>query len=470
MAGWVGRPATEIAAAVRSGEVTAAQVVAGHLDRIAKINAELGAFVRIRPVEAAREATEVDARPDRADLPLAGVPVAIKDAIPVAGEPMRLGSLAAPVSAQAEDHPLVARLREAGAVVVGLTNLPELSIYPFTDSAFGIARNPWDRRRTPGGSSGGSAAAVASAMVPIAHGTDGLGSVRIPAAACGLFGLKPGPGVVPAQVGADSWGGLLENGPLATTVADAALMLGVMAAARFDLDEPPPLRIAASVRAPGPGVVVHRSYTAAVRQCAGLLGSLGHTVETDDPAYPPWATPMLIASWLASPAADVAPYRSGLERRTRWHVRAGQLVQRVRPPREADRDRLRAALLPFFDRHDVLVMPSLAWRCPSARRWGERSWPRSVIAALRFAPMTGVWNMAGFPAASVPCPPASGLPASGRLAATPGLPASGRLAATPGLPASVQLVAAPGGEALLLALAAQLERARPWPRHAPAYS
>jgi amidase len=452
MAGWVGRPATEIAAAVRSGEVTAAQVVAGHLDRIAKINAELGAFVRIRPVEAAREATEVDARPDRADLPLAGVPVAIKDAIPVAGEPMRLGSLAAPVSAQAEDHPLVARLREAGAVVVGLTNLPELSIYPFTDSAFGIARNPWDRRRTPGGSSGGSAAAVAAAMVPIAHGTDGLGSVRIPAAVCGLFGLKPGPGVVPAQVGADSWGGLLENGPLATTVADAALMLGVMAAARFDLDEPPPLRIATSVRAPGPGVVVHRSYKAAVRQCAGLLASLGHTVETGDPAYPSWATPMLIASWLANPAADAVPYLSrtgsaaGLERRTRWHVRAGQLVRRVRPPRDGDRDRLRAVLLPFFDRHDVLVMPSLAWPCPPARRWGERSWPRSVIAALRFAPMTGVWNMVGFPAASMPCPPVAGLPAS------------------------VQLVAAPGGEALLLALAAQLERARPWPRHAPAYS
>jgi amidase len=448
VAGWVGRPAAEIAAAVRSGQVTAAQVVAEHLDRIAKVNAELGAFVRVRSAEAAREAAEVDARAGRADLPLAGVPVAIKDAIPVAGEPMRLGSSATPAAAQEKDHPLVARLREAGAVVVGLTNLPEMSIYPFTDSAFGIARNPWDRRRTPGGSSGGSAAAVASAMVPIAHGTDGLGSVRIPAAVCGLFGLKPGPGVLPAQVGADSWGGLLENGPLATTVADAALMLGVMAGARFDLDEPPPLRIAASVRAPGPGVVVHRSYTAAVRQSADALASLGHAVETDDPAYPAWAIPVLIASWLASPVGDAAPYLagSGLERRTRRHVRAGQLVRRIRPPRGQDRDRLRAALLPFFDRHDILVMPSLAWPCPSARRWGERSWPRSVIAALRFAPMTGVWNMAGFPAASVPCPPVGGLPGS------------------------VQLVATLGGEARLLALAAQLERARPWPRHAPAYS
>jgi amidase len=171
-------------------------------------------------------------------------------------------------------------------------------------------------------------------------------------------------------------------------------------------------------------------------------------VAADDPAYPLWATPALIASWFASPVGDAAPYLagSGLERRTRRQVRAGQLVRRVRPPGDGDRDRLRAALLPFFDRHDVLVMPSLAWPCPPARRWGERSWLRSVVAALRFAPMTGVWNMAGFPAASVPCPPARGLPGS------------------------VQLVAAPGGEALLLAVAAQLERARGWRRHAPAYS
>ena len=202
---------------------------------------------------------------------------------------------------------------------------------------------------------------------------------------------------------------------------------------------------------------MHRSYTAAVRQCGDLLASLGHAVKADDPAYPRWATPVLIASWLVSPVGDADPYtglesrtrrhvRAALEPRTRRHVRAGQLVRRVRPRRDGDRDRLRAALLPFFDRHDVLVMPSLAWLCPPARRRGERSWLASTIAALRFAPMTGVWNLAGFPAASLPCPPSGGLPGS------------------------VQLVAAPGGESLLLALAAQLERARPWPRHAPPYS
>lgn len=461
MAEWTGRTAIEIAAAVRSGEVTAVEVVAGHLNRIARLNPELGAFVRVRAPEAAAEAAAVDERADRAELPLAGVPIAIKDTVPVSGEPMRLGSAAMPGQAQTEDHQVVARLRGAGAVVVGLTNLPELAIYPVTDSAFGITRNPWDLRRTAGGSSGGAAAAVAAAMVPIAHGTDGLGSVRIPAAACGLFGVKPGAGVVPAEVGADSWHGLTENGVLATTVADAAVMLGVLTegagtgdgggpdlalGAGFTIREPARLRVAVSVKAPGPGIAVHRTCTAAVRQAAGLLGTLGHKVRDDDPEYPLWLTPVLISYWFATPAADAGPYLAAMEPRTRRHLRAGRAVLRVRRPREADRQRLRAALEPFFDRYDLLAMPTLARPCPPASRWGERSWLRSVALSLTFAPMTGVWNLAGFPAASVPV----------QVQGT-------------GLPGAVQLVAAAGREQLLLEVAAQIERATGWPRHAPAY-
>ncbi len=448
MTGMVGRPATEIAAAVRSGKITAAQVVTGHLDRIARLNAELGAFVRVRAAEAAAEAAAVDARADRAELPLAGVPVAVKDVVPVTGEPMRLGSAAVPGTAQPGDHPVVTRLRAAGAVVVGLTNLPELAIYPFTDSAFGITRNPWDVRRTAGGSSGGSAAAVASAMVPVAHGTDGLGSVRIPSAACGLFGIKPGTGVVPAQLGGDGWHGLSENGVLATTVPDAALMLGVLAGTEFGLAGPPRLRVAVSVRPPGPGIIVHRTCKAAVRASGELLGTLGHEVRDDEPDYPLWLTPALISYWLAGPARDASASLTGLaglEPRTRRHVRAGQAVLRVRPPHARDRQRLRAVLEPFFARHDVLLMPTLARPCPPARRWGERSWLRSATMSLMFAPMTGAWNLAGFPAASVPVPAA-------------------------GLPGAVQLVAAPGREDVLLAAAAQIEGARGWPRHAPAYA
>jgi len=472
MAGWAGRTATEIAAAVRSGEVTAGEVVGGHLDRIARLNREIDAFVRVRAAEAAAEAAAVDARADRAELPLAGVPVAIKDTVPVTGEPMRLGSAATPAKPQEADHPVVARLRAAGAVVVGLTNLPELAIYPVTDSAFGTTRNPWDRRRTAGGSSGGAAAAVAAAMVPIAHGTDGLGSVRIPAAACGVFGIKPGAGVVPADVSANSWHGLTENGVLATTVSDAALMLGVIAGAGFGTAEPERLRVAVSVRPPGPGIIVHQTCKAAVRSTAERLASLGHEVRNDGPNYPFWLTPVLISYWFATPAADAGPYLPAMEPRTRRHLRAGHAVLRVRPPRDADRQRLRALLEPLFERYDLLIMPTLARPCPPARRWGEGSWLRSVAMSLMFAPMTGVWNLAGFPAASVPVAGAERLGAGARRtgagARRTGAGDAGRTGT--GLPGAVQLVAAPGREQLLLSVAAQLERAGGWPRHAPAYA
>jgi amidase len=443
MADMIGRSAVEIATAVRAGKVTAGEVVAGHLDRITRRNAELGAFVRIRPAAAAAEAQAVDARADRAELPLAGVPVAVKDNVSVTGEPMGYGSAAFPQVPRDHDHPVVARLRAAGAIVVGLTNLPELAIYPFTDSAYGIARNPWDTRRTPGGSSGGSAAAVASALVPLAHGTDGLGSVRIPAAACGLFGIKPGTGLLPGDLGETGWFGLSESGTLATTVADAALMLGVMAGTSYSAAEPGPLRIAASVRPPGPGIMIHPSSSAPVRACAELLAKSGHEVTDADPPYPGWLVPVVLSYWFAGPAEEAAGH-AGMEPRTRRHVRAGELAARARPPRASDRARLRAALASFFDRYDVLVMPTLARPCPPARRYGERSWLRSVATALMFAPMTGVWNLAGFPAASVPVP-------------------------GQGLPGAVQLVAAPGREQTLLALGAQIERATPWRRHAPGY-
>jgi amidase len=444
MADMVGHSAAEIAAAVRAGKVTAAEVVTGHLDRIARLNAELGAFIRIRATAAIAEARAVDARADRADLPLAGVPVAVKDCVPVTGEPMSNGSAAFSQVPQEHDHPAVARLRSAGAVVAGLTNLPELAIYPFTDSGYGIARNPWDPRRTPGGSSGGSAAAVASALVPLAHGTDGLGSVRIPAAACGLFGIKPGTGVVPGDLGTSGWYGLSESGALATTVTDASLMLGAMAGISYSLDPSGPLRIAVSVRPPGPGIMIHPSCSAPVRATAELLGKAGHEVTDATPPYPGWLVPVLLSYWVAGPAEEAAGYAAQMEPRTRRHVRAGELATRVRPLRASDRARLRAVLEPFFDRHDVLVMPTLARPCPPARRYGERSWLGSVAKALMFAPMTGLWNLAGFPAASVPVPGDA-------------------------LPGAVQLVAAPGHEQTLLALAAEIERAGPWRRHAPAY-
>src|SRR3954466_8022156 len=226
---WVGATAKQIARAVRRGDVTATQVVADHLEQIAITDPSLDAFRVVRGGEAITEAEKVDDQEDLANLPLAGVPVAVKENTAVAGLPTWSGSAAARSQAVAEDdHEIVRRLRGAGAIVVGVTKMPEMGLWATTDDADGATRNPWDLDRTPGGSSGGSAAAVAAGLVPMAHGNDGLGSIRIPAACCGLVGLKPGRGVVPAQLGIDDWFGLVENGVLTTTVADAVLGFSVL--------------------------------------------------------------------------------------------------------------------------------------------------------------------------------------------------------------------------------------------------
>ncbi|MGP4089216.1 amidase family protein, partial [Streptomyces sp. KR55] len=196
MTTWVGRTAVEIAAAVREKRVTPREVMAEHLERIERIDGRVGAFRTVRAKAALAEADEVGARGDLGELPLAGVPVAVKDNLAVRGEAVRIGSAATADTPADQDHVTVARLRAAGAVVVGLTNVPELCVFGTTEGVHGIARNPWDTTRTAGGSSGGSAAAVAAGLVPIALGNDGMGSLRIPAANCGVVTIKPGRGVV----------------------------------------------------------------------------------------------------------------------------------------------------------------------------------------------------------------------------------------------------------------------------------
>src|SRR5689334_464390 len=212
--GGVGLPATEIAARVLSGELTAVEVVRAHLAHLDAVDPRIGAFRVVRHEAALAEAAAVDARLDRFSLPLAGVPVAVKDNVDVAGEVTTVGSATHAPGPATRDHPVVARLRAAGAVVVGITRVPELCIYSATDGPGTVTRNPWDTAYSSGGSSGGSAAAVASGCVPVAHGNDGMGSLRLPAAACGLVTLKPGRGVIPSGLGADSWSGMAENGAL----------------------------------------------------------------------------------------------------------------------------------------------------------------------------------------------------------------------------------------------------------------
>src|ERR1700730_10715572 len=213
----VGMTALEIAERVRSGKLRASDVVADHLRQVERLEPQLHAMLAQRPQEATAEAAALDQRKDLKQLPLAGVPVTIKDGVDVAGMPTRHGSLATPAAPRTADDELVRRLKAAGCIVIGKTNQPEMAIWHFTQSRLGITRNPWNLDRTPGGSSGGAGASVASAMVPIAQASDGGGSIRLPAAFCGLFGIKPGPGVVPVAGGhGEHWFGMTQWGPLAT--------------------------------------------------------------------------------------------------------------------------------------------------------------------------------------------------------------------------------------------------------------
>ena len=443
-----GQTATALAGLVQSGDVSAVEVVSAHLERIVAVDADVGAFQIVRAERAIAEAAALMLRADRGDLPLAGVPVAIKDNVPVEGEPMRVGSLATADRPSAADHETVRRLRSAGAIVVGLTRVPELCIWGTTDSAFGVTRNPWNLRRTAGGSSGGSAAAVASGMVPIALAADGMGSIRIPAASCGIVGLKPGPAVVPSALGVSSWYGLAENGPLATTVEDAAVLLSVLAR-RPELSHPQPpgrLRIAVSTRSPVPGISVDEELTAAVRNAARTLADAGHRVEEADSPRPPLrAIAGIFAHWFGGAAEEASALDAQrVERRTRMHVRLGAFARRHGLVRAAHREAWRQLNEAFFDRFDLLLTPVIASSPIEADGWSQRGWVANAYANVRFAPFTGWWNFAGYPAASVP---------AGRH--------------SDGLPLSVQIVGSRGRERLILSLAKQLEMLQPWPRLAP---
>jgi amidase len=445
--------AAETAAAVRRGDLSAVTAVEAALHRIAECDPAIGAFQVVRAERARAEAARVDADPDRGSLPLAGVPIAIKDNVPVAGEPMRIGSAATDPTPQTNDHEVVRRLRAAGAVVVGLTRVPELCVFGATDSVYGVTRNPWDLERTPGGSSGGSAASVAAGMVAIAHGNDGMGSIRIPAACCGLVGLKPTLGTVPAELGNGSWFNMAENGPLTTTVADAALMLSAMAA-RPELATAavaPPvdaLRVSISVKAPAPFTPVDPHFAAAARATGDLLADLGHQVREAEPTYPTGTALAALARWFAGAELDarLVADRSQLEPRVSRHAAMGRVALRMRAVRPASRDAWRRTAERFLAEGEVLVTPGLAQLPIAADRWGQRGWLASVAANARYAPFGAPWNLAGWPAMVIP----AGVHPDG-------------------MPLSVQLVGRPGSEALLLSVAAQLERVRPWPRTAPSY-
>lgn len=437
--------ATAISAAVRSGTFTATAAADESVRRIAERDPAVGAFVRVRAAGARAEAAALDSRADLADLSLAGVPVAIKDNVAVTGEPLRNGSRATSCAPSTADHPVVSRLRAAGAVIVGITAVPELCIWGSTDSPNTVTRNPWNTGRTAGGSSGGSAAAVAAGMVPIAHGADGMGSIRIPAACCGLVGIKPGKGVVPAGLGPNSWFGMAENGPLATTVDDAATMLAVLAD-RPDLATvraPDALRIGVATGSPLAFLPTDPHWVAATESIAAMLHELGHTITRCRLHYPVVA-PM--TRWLVGPALDAEGLdRRLLQPRSRRHVAIGSVLRRLNVVRDSQIPPIQARMAALFENIDVVITPALAWPPPTARPRSTKSWLSNTAVDGRFAPFSAEWNVLGWPAASVP---------AGRHQGS-------------GTPLAVQIAAPPGKEPLILALAAQIEQHRPWPRVAP---
>lgn len=449
-----------IAELVRTGEVRPRELVELYLRRIEALDPRLNAF-RTTFAEQALAAADEPAIPDG---PLAGVPIAIKDDIPVAGQvaTMGTGTIRAPAVADAE---AVRRLRVAGAIPVGITNVPELMIFPWTATAAnGITRNPWHLERTPGGSSGGSASAVAAGMVAAATGSDGGGSIRIPAASCGLVGMKPTRGRVSAQPDGSGWLGLSVFGALARTVADSALLLDVMhgampgdeyAAPAFEgsyleaASTPPGrLRIAVSRKVP-PGLIarVSQDQRVAWERTAKLLSELGHEVVERSPAYG-LAQLDFVQMWLRSIYESTleVPDATQLEALTRQMATGGRWL--VPPGRRARLGTKQAAtsarIMALWDEVDVLVTPGTATTAIGAEGAYRKPAPLAIDVAARFTPFTPLFNLTGQPAITIP----AGIGADG-------------------LPLSVQLVGRLGAEDLLYSLAGQLESAAPWAQRRP---
>jgi amidase len=372
------------------------------------------------------------------------VPIAVKDNMDVAGELTTHGTglVTEPATADSE---AVRRLRAAGAVIVGKTNMPELALWPqLTESqTFGATRNPWDRERSPGGSSGGSAAAVAAGLVAGALGSDGGGSIRIPAASCGLFGIKPQRGRVPLDPDDDHWLGLTAFGPFARSVADGELLLDVLAGttaySQAARSVPGRLRIAVSTKPTLPAKP-KAAAREAVASTAELLRSLGHEVRERDPAYgqvqPLFGPRYARGAWLDAQRLE---RRFELERRTRGIVRLGARMERMAGRARAKESARAAQINAIFDDHDLLMTPVTAARPAPVGHFEGAGAARTFFGAGEFACYTAIWNVTGQPVASVPV----------------GFDDDG-------LPTAVQLVARPDDEATLIAVAAQLEAARPW--------
>jgi len=452
--------ATEQAQLLRSGEVSSEELVELYLERIARLDPTLNAYVTVRPEEALAEARALDET--SGDEPFRGVPIAVKDLTATAGIRTTYSSRAFAHYVPDFDTAVVRRLKEAGFVILGKTNTPEFGTVAFTESDLnGATRNPWNTELTPGGSSGGAAAALAAGLTPVAHGSDGGGSIRIPASCCGVFGLKPSRGRVSAAP-FPSLEGLSTPGPLSRTVEDSAALLDVLAGyepgdpwwappperpfAEWLKAPPRPLRVAVTTFPPIE-TPVDPECAAAVLEAGELLAGLGHHVTEATPA---WREPDLFHTFVE--VWQVGPALYPVEDLSLMTALNRGLVESARTSSAADYARAVARLhavarrtVAFWREVDIVVTPTLALP-PVPIGWQE-SVEGTVEQLLRntvFTPFTAVANLTGLPAVSLPIHWSS-----------------------VGVPIGVQAIGPPAGDALLLQLAAQVEAARPWADRRP---
>ncbi|MDQ0766094.1 amidase [Streptomyces canus] len=449
----------ETARALADGTITSRALVEQALERIETSQASLNAFRVVRTKAALLEAEAADAQlAAGVRKPLLGVPVAVKDDMDVAGEPTAFGCRGE-FPAVARDGEAVRRLRAAGAVIVGKTNTCEFGQWPFTEGpAFGATRNPWSPEHTPGGSSGGSAAAVAAGLVPAALGSDGAGSVRIPASWTHLVGIKPQRGRISTWPRGESFQGITVNGTLARTVADAALLLDA-AAGNHALDphrppaidasaaigrDPGRLRIALALKPPFTALParLQPEVRARVVELAGKLSDLGHSVEEADPPYGQIGLTFIprATAGIAERVRE-APFPALLDRRTRDAARLGGLLGGA-PLRVARRAEavLHRRIGGFFTSYDVVLAPTTAAPPPRIGAMAELGGLATDRAMIAACPYAWPWNVLGWPGVSVPAGFVGG-----------------------GLPVGAQLLGPANSEPLLLSLAAQLEAELRWP-------
>jgi amidase len=451
--------AVEQARLVRIGEVTSAELVQLSLDRIARLDPVLNAFVTVCADEALAAAARIDSTPG--DALFRGVPIGVKDLAATAGIRTTYSSRAYADYVPDFDTAVVRRIREAGFVIVGKTNTPEFGTVAFTESDLnGATRNPWNTDLTPGGSSGGAAAAVSAGLVPLAHATDGGGSIRIPASCCGLFGLKPSRGRV-SSAPFGSLEGLSTAGPMARTVEDAAAFLDVLSGyepgdpwwappperpfAVTTREAPVRLRVAVTTTPPIDTPVDPECVRAAMA-AAEILTGVGHDVREESP---PWHEPSLFDLFLT--VWQVGPTLHPVDETAMTSLNRG-LVESARATSAAEYARavgqlqaLARRIVAFWADVDVVLTPTLALP-PVPIGWQEAVTGSSeqLRRNTEFTPFTAVANLTGQPAMSLPL-----------------------YWSDDGLPIGVQTIGPPAGDALLLQLAAQVEAVRPWADRRP---